>query len=422
MPTGSDGRLKIDSRDTRVYIPGVKRQRFGVAGIVPDDLSGVGGTVDLNVSVRESSALLQEERRVLRTKLIVMSVCLVVLFVLSLGVSVDNYAYYSPGETFSCLALRIQVFFHDVFTTQSSYSFEYLTSLESHYFQVLARFNISLVTIVCGAFLALAGSLYQIVFRNPIAAPTMLGINNGINLGVIVLILVFGEAALYMTTYRYIFCYAGAIGILAIVLIAGRATNGKGELNVVNMLLIASIISQLLGAIVMFLTSYVIPAELYTAYYGASEQLDVIVEPITVISMAVILAVGIIPIFLMRFSLNAMSFSSADARYFGVNGTFMRFVSLTCGSLMVIAAQIFSGMVAMISLVVPHLSRALFGAEFKKQFFGNMLIGSLLLLICRDIAALVPFFDNGLPVGFVVSIITLPAFVWMLALQQRNWT
>ena len=75
----------------------------------------------------------------------------------------------------------------------------------------------------------------------------------------------------------------------------------------------------------------------------------------------------------------------------------------------------------MLSLVVPHVSRAFFGADFRKQFAGDVLIGVFLLLACRVILSFLPFVGSMLPIGTVVSVLVLPAFVWILAMQQRSW-
>lgn len=373
------------------------------------------------IDFRTSSDLLQEERRALRKKLIILVAALVVLFFLSLSISVSEYEYYSPLEVLSCLGLRIQMFFQDVFTTATPLNVTQAMEIQPHYYEVMTRFGISLMTVICGVLLALAGTLYQNVFRNPIAAPTMLGVSSGINMGLIALVLLFQSSASYMTGYRYLFCYGGAILVLLVVMLSGRAVSGRRSFSVVDMLLVGSIISQLLGTVTTYIGYFYMDDTLWEVYYLISEQIKVNTEVISYISLFTVFVVGVVPIFLLRFSLNAMSFSDTDSKFLGVNANRLRFISLVCGSIMVIAAQIHCGMIAMVSLVVPHLSRFLFGAEFKKQFFGNILIGALLLLFCRNIAAMIPFLEDGLPIGTVVSFVTMPIFVWMLAIQQRSW-
>ena len=131
--------------------------------------------------------------------------------------------------------------------------------------------------------------------------------------------------------------------------------------------------------------------------------------------------ISVTPIALLRFRLNALSFDEADMRMLGVNSRRIQIIALICATVMMIVAQVSVGTVAMLALVVPHVSRMVFGAEFRKQFVGSMLIGALLLVASRVLLSFVPYVGDILPVGTVVSILVLPAFVWILATQQRSW-
>jgi ABC-type Fe3+-siderophore transport system permease subunit len=75
----------------------------------------------------------------------------------------------------------------------------------------------------------------------------------------------------------------------------------------------------------------------------------------------------------------------------------------------------------MVSLVVPFAARAVFGSEFRKQLLGNVLLGALVLLVCRDLVSCIPFVGDGVPLGTMVTFVTLPAFVWVMAIAQRQW-
>ena len=88
---------------------------------------------------------------------------------------------------------------------------------------------------------------------------------------------------------------------------------------------------------------------------------------------------------------------------------------------MILAAQIHVGMVSLVSLVVPFLARGWFGCEFNKQLIGNVCIGTVLLLACRDICDLIPFVGDGLAIGSVVSVVAMPLFVVVMARQMREW-
>ncbi len=371
--------------------------------------------------IGRASALLDEDKRQLHMKVGLLSAALILLLFFSLCINVSGFVVISPWEVIQCLGLRIQLFFQSVFTTQAIPNTIEIMEMQPYYYEVSTRFTVSVLTAVCGSLLAMAGMLYQNVFRNPIAAPTMLGVSSGVNLGVLLLVVIWGASAEYMVGARYALCYAGSIAILLIVLLSGRALGQKGSFNVVNMMLTGTVISQLIGTVTSFISYLYMDDALYEVYYSIQQQLDVDTTFVSWIALAVVLVITVVPIYMMRFSLNAMSFADEDSRLIGVNANVLRYVSLICGSVMVIAAMIYCGEISMISLLVPHISRMLFGSEFRKQFAGNLVLGALLLLLCRDISALIPFGDTSLPIGTVVSLVTMPFFVWMIAVQQRSW-
>ncbi|MDR2486379.1 MAG: iron chelate uptake ABC transporter family permease subunit, partial [Clostridiales Family XIII bacterium] len=121
------------------------------------------------------------------------------------------------------------------------------------------------------------------------------------------------------------------------------------------------------------------------------------------------------------FSFNIVALDSDEAGSMGLDTRTVRLVSIVLGSVMAAAAMIHCGMVAMVSLIVPFLSRGIFGVESRRLFWGNLLLGGLMLLLCKDIAALIPFPGEGMPVGAIVELVAIPAFIAVLATRRRTW-
>ena len=128
-----------------------------------------------------------------------------------------------------------------------------------------------------------------------------------------------------------------------------------------------------------------------------------------------------IPIVLFRFRLNVVAFSDAEMRLLGVNADALRMVALVCGSLMILTAQVNAGQVAMVSLVVPFIVRAVFGSEFRKQLVGNVLCGAIVLLAASDVVSLVVLHMIDFNLNLVINVGILPLYVWMIAIGQRSW-
>lgn len=371
-------------------------------------------------STEHARHLRLEDQRILRNKTITCGVVLVLVFLLGLCFSSTNYSFYSPVEVLSCYGAWFTQTFGSL--AGNALTQTELVTAYPHYYDITSQFAVMAITVLCGVLLSLAGCLYQLAFRNPIAAPTMLGVSNGIRVGLMVLVLQYGVTAEVLTKQRYVYAYIGAVVVLMLVFALTKLTVGrKKQINVVDMLLVGSLLSQGLGTVVTYINNYVFSDTDIQTYQNISEVLQVNTEPISYFMLALACAISIVPVLVLNFRFNILSFEDEEARLMGVDPRRLRFVALFCGTIMIIAAQIHVGMVSMVALVVPHVSRYLFGAEFRKQFWGNIFIGATLMVVARTIVSAVPFVGYGLPIGTIVNFLVMPVFVWMLAIQQRSW-
>lgn len=369
---------------------------------------------------------LVKDRRALRIKCAVLAAVVLVAMLLSCCVSVTTYEVYSLGQVFETFGVWFKVTFSVLFQG-AAYTTVDLMEMCPQYYQVLNRLGITFMALLCGIVLAMSGMIYQGVFANPIAAPTMLGVSGGLNMGLLVFVGIYGTSATYATLPHYLFAYGGAVAALVVVLAISKLISGPDGFSVVDMLLVGSIISQVLSQIVLYVSYYVFDDSTWLTYTKINEVLSVDTDPIAYAFLIVAFVVSFVPIYLVRFQLNALSFSKAEARGMGINLNTMRYASLALATIMVIAAMAHSGMVGMAALIVPFISRAFFGAEYRKQVLGNILIGGGLIVICRTIAALLSIvlhymgFTFNFPIGIVVSLLCMPIFVWIIAIQQRTW-
>lgn len=284
-----------------------------------------------------------------------------------------------------------------------------------------------LTTLMCvfgGALLGLSGMLYQNVFRNPIATPTMLGVQSGVNLGTLVMVALFGAAAVDMIVPRYLVCYAFGIGMLLLVFAGGKLIAGRRPFSVVDLLLVGTAVGSIAGVVTQY-----IPAGwdegTWNAYYTLSEALRTGTSPAAFASVAVIYLVAVLPIFLLRWKLNALSFSNVEVRLLGIDPSRLRMVALVAGSLMILVAMVTVGAVGLMAVIVPFVARYWFGSEAREQFWGNLLLGPLVLVFCRLLCDVLecafPILGTSLSMGTVVSVLLLPVFVWVVASHQRGW-
>lgn len=350
---------------------------------------------------------------------------LAVAVLLSLPIGVTDHQVYSPSDVVGAFSTWWRVTW-ELVAQNVHYSATEIMGMCPGYYQILARLGVTFIAVVCGAMLALAGSLYQMVFRNPIAAPTMLGVGNGVTLGVAVLVFVYGGSALYMTGMHYLLCYLGALAVLAVVFGVSLAL-GKGEIVTVDMLLVGTVVSALLGQGIVFLSYCVFDEETWAIFNAVNEVLDVNTEPVSFATLAVAFLASTVPVLVLRFKMNIVAFDAAEMHLSGMNPNLLRGTALVCGTIMIIAAQVHIGTVAMVALVVPFVSRKVFGAEFSRQFWGDILIGAILIVLCEDVTSLVDMavistgYSLEFPIGMVANIVTLPLFAWVIAAAQRGW-
>ena len=362
-----------------------------------------------------------EERHRTRRLLVISIAAFVLLFAFSMCLRTSQVDLISPVVAMQNLFTWLKLVVAKWLDLPLYLESEAIISKLPFYFETVARFKISVITVVSGMMLALAGALYQGVFRNPIAAPTMLGVASGIELGILVMVLKYANAAYSMTAKRYRYCYSFALVILLIVMLTGKIASRGKKFAVTDMLLVGAAISQIINVLISYYR-FEMEDELLIVFQEISSGIYINIQTISFIILGVAFIVSVIPIYLLRYSFNAVCFSDDDAFTMGINPRIIRFIALICGTIMITAAMVHCGNVGMISLIVPHICRYLFGSDFKKIYYASGIFGGMLLLACRDISGLFYFGYSGvLPIGSIVSMIAAPIFVIVLLQQRKGW-
>lgn len=372
-------------------------------------------------SVMGGASLLDDDRRKMRRLYLVFGLVLLVCLAVSCCADTAGLAFRSPIEVVHGLGTWISLQLAGVFSPQdvADMRIEALASAPD-YSAIAFQFGQTMKYAVCGVMLAISGMLYQNAFRNPIAAPSMLGVTNGVTFAILILVMQFSYLANEHLGLYFLYSYIGGALVLVLVMIGGKWTSGKRKFNVVNMILIGTIVSQLLGVVITYVQNTFMTDMDWDAYTKLVSAVG-ITSVWTYVSLIVGALVSLIPIFLFRFRLNLVSFSDEETKFLGVDPERLRLLALGCGSIMILTAQVNAGQVAMMSLVIPFIVRAVFGAEFRKQLGGNVLIGAILLIVCGILSNMIIINEMKAGLGAISTLIALPLFVWMLAIRQRSW-
>lgn len=263
----------------------------------------------------------------------------------------------------------------------------------------------ALVGMALGAILAVAGALLQTITRNPLASPSLLSVNSGAALAMVV-VTILSPALAKGYSIAFVAAMGGGLSWLLVMLISNGWGDNQGDRN---RMILAGIAVSLLCAAVTKLALIVaedhafgimswLAGGISHARWGEWQ----ILYPFLILTA----------LFCLRFAgqLNLLSLSDESARSLGVNLFRLRWYANIMALLIVGAAVSVAGPIAFIGLLVPHLARYWIGYDLRKALPMAMLLGALLMLTADLIARAVNF-PSEVPAGAVLALIGAPVFV-----------
>jgi iron complex transport system permease protein len=263
-----------------------------------------------------------------------------------------------------------------------------------------------------GATLAAAGAAYQALFRNPLVSPDILGVSSGAALGAALGIYwslgVVGIQALAFGT-----------GLAAVAVVYGIGASLRRQDPVLALVLAGIVIGTLLGSGVGLLKYLADPYNQLPAitFWLLGSLSGVGAADVGAVLPAV--ALGLVPLALLRWRLNVMTLGDDEAQALGVDARRVRLVVVTAATLMTAAAVSISGVIGWIGLLVPHLARFLVGPDFGRLLPASLLLGAGYLLgvdtLARSLARI------EIPLGILTAVVGTPWFLWVLARSRRGW-
>ena len=406
------------------------KEGYQLPSFLKDDALALNASTAGNtVALESSEKSFKADRGVFRKKCAVLVAICVLLTLVSIcfsfsGASSSSLKVYAPWDVLGNLVMWAAYHVSNALGLGLFPSETTLIQVAPLWPQVVPRCGMTLATLVCGALLACAGMLYQVVFRNPIASPSLLGVTHGVQVGFLLVYASYGLLAesTILVSERFVYGYAAGIATLLVVFALAKLITKRGSaVSVFDILVVGTIISALFGAFREYLMDELSALNLWASFFEYQEGLNLYDDPLTYAVLAGSVVVAFVPIFLLRFRLNLLSFTDGEVRIMGSNPQALRFLSLAAGSFMILTAQVFVGSASCFALVIPFLARFLFGSEFRKQLWGNVLLGMIILLVCRDLTVLIPFPGTGVPIGAIAGAVTLPVFVWASALSHKGW-
>lgn len=260
---------------------------------------------------------------------------------------------------------------------------------------------------VCGGLLATAGALMQVLLRNPLADPYILGISGGAAVGALGAISL-GAAVFWVDAAAF----AGALS--AMLLVFGLA-HGDGSWTQTRLLLTGVIVAAGCGAAVSMMLALATDTRVLSMLFWLMGDASGAARPWPALAVLVLGLAAVMP---FARDLNVLARGEVNARALGVNVTRLRVALYVLASLLTASAVTLVGSVGFVGLIVPHLMRLAIGNDQRVLLPAAALAGGTLLL-AADTAARTLMAPQQLPVGVLTALIGVPVFLFLLARHPR---
>ena len=259
---------------------------------------------------------------------------------------------------------------------------------------------------IVGFALALAGTVMQGFFRNPMADPSIIGVSSGAAVGAVAFIVL----PLSVPFGRSAFAFSGAL--VAAFVVYAVATE-RGQTPVATLLLAGIALQTFLGAVISFLLLGA-GDNLETAVYWLMGHLHDSTWGRIRLALPVVLVFFVVLLAYAR-DLNVLLLGEEDAHTLGIEVERTKRVLLATSSLVTAAAVAVSGVIGFVGLIVPHMMRLLVGPDHRILLPTSALAGAVFLVATDTVARSGP---AEIPVGIVTAALGAPFFLYLLRKRE----
>lgn len=263
-----------------------------------------------------------------------------------------------------------------------------------------------IAALMVGASLSVSGATYQGLFRNPMVSPDILGASAGASVGACLMMLLNQNGAVIQIA-AFIF------GLLAVMLTYSLSKAIAKKADMVLMLVLCGLIVSTLFQSFVSIIKYLADTDSQLpeiTYWLMGSIAKATYKDLMFFTIPFLL--GIIPIFMIRWKLNVMSFGEDEAKAMGVNVPLIRFICIICSTLLTAGVVSIAGTIGWVGLMIPHLVRFLVGPNNNKLIPVSCLVGAVFMLIVDNVCrTLLPY---EIPLGVLTSLLGAPFFILIL--------
>jgi len=260
----------------------------------------------------------------------------------------------------------------------------------------------TLTAFAVGGSLALAGALIQVLLRNPLGDPYVLGVSGGASAAVLAALL----AGLPVAWHPGLAFVGAAVSMALVFALGGR----DGVLGVERLLLTGVVVATGWAALISFTLSVAPPAQLPGMLFFLMGDLA---DAPTPWPAAIALVAGLALALAFARDLNLLTLGELRAATLGVEAGRLRLGLYLLSSLLTAVAVSTAGGIGFVGLVAPHMVRLAGGSDHRWVLPGAVLLGGALLTLA-DTAARVAVAPRQLPVGVLTALVGVPLFLYLL--------
>ena len=259
-----------------------------------------------------------------------------------------------------------------------------------------------------GALLAMAGALMQVLLRNPLADPYILGISGGSA--------VFALIAIAIGFTGWLISFSAFTGALFAMFLVFGLARGTGSWTPTRLLLTGIVLASGWGAIISFILTIAPQGQLRSLIFWLMGDLSFAEN---YWPSLITLGVGILICLYFARQLNVLSLGAMQAQSLGLNINRFRWQLYIVASLLTAMAIIQAGNIGFVGLIIPHLLRLMGLRDYRLLIPGSVLAGGS-LLVFADTFARSAIEDTALPVGILTAALGVPIFIFLLYRGVRS--
>ncbi|TQR32290.1 iron ABC transporter permease [Lysinibacillus sphaericus] len=266
-----------------------------------------------------------------------------------------------------------------------------------------------------GASLAIAGAAFQGLLKNPLADPYTLGVSSGASVGAVMTI--FFSISIPVVGHFTLPTFSMIGAILTMVAVMGFARIVDRSLKMETLILTGVIFSSFLGSLISLMIA-LSGEELRQVIGWLLGSVSMRGWPYVQMIIPFVI-IGTIMLWTQRRELNVLLYGEERAKHLGVHVKRSKYIILVGGSMLTGAAVAVSGTIGFVGLVVPHMTRMVWGSDHRHLLPLSFLNGATLLIIC-DLIARTIIMPRELPIGVITAFIGAPVFSYIFYKQRRS--